>query len=450
MPHPLGASPFHGRPSPGPQSTSPREPFAVRAMYANQTRWLIRLAVGAGSPSATGRAWEDGGLVAARTGSTGVLVTPLGGDPTPGQIDAGLAWLALNGGGDVLIWSAVPNPSLDLVFASRGCQESFVPCWMWRTLPMDALPRPVPRDIAISIATEGDRAELAGVRDVPYATPDLSLPILSLATREETPRSVWLVIARQRQRPPNRPAPIVGVGTLHLLDVEGKTIAGLYNLGVRPDQQGRGIGTALTAALCRIATAHGAAGIALNATPAGEPVYRGAGFVETGRGQTWFLPQERLRSRPDPDTVRGAEVLGSGMTSDLPASLAGTDRMPNGDTPLAFAARFRQRRSAVWLMANGARPEIPALWRVGLRAEALAAMQDPRYLNAQDGPEGTTPLHEAIRDDDVELARLLVGAGADLSIQDRQYRSTPLGWARALHRPHLSTLIEAASPDPEG
>lgn len=245
MPHPADASPFPGKPSLGPQSAPPREPFAVRAMYANQTRWLIRLAVGPDSPSGTGRVWQDDGLVAARTGSTGVLVTPLGHDPTPEQIDAGLAWLALGGSGDLLVWSAAPNPSLDLMFASRGCQESFVPCWMWRTLPMAALPRSMPRDIEIGIATEGDRPDLAGMRDVPYATPDLTLPILSLATREGTPRSVWLVIARQRQRPPNGPSPIVGAGVLHLLDVEGKTVAGLYNLGVRPDQQGRGIGTAL-------------------------------------------------------------------------------------------------------------------------------------------------------------------------------------------------------------
>lgn len=176
-------------------------------------------------------------------------------------------------------------------------------------------------------------------------------------------------------------------------------------------------------------------------------MYRNAGFVEAGRGQTWFLPQERLRSRPDPGTVRQAEHLGSGMTGALDASLAQMDRMPNGDTPLAFAARFRQPPTVLWLMANGARPEIPSLWRVGLKAEATAAMRDPRLLNAQGGPEGTTPLHEAVRDDDPELVRMLIAAGGDLSIEDRQYRSTPLGWARALGRPHLARIIESAPPE---
>jgi len=251
---------------------------------------------------------------------------------------------------------------------------------------------------------------------------------------------VWLVIARQWR--PIGPGPIVGAGALHLVEVEGQRVAGLYNLGVRPDVQGRGIGTVLTTALCRIATDRGAIGIALNATPAGEPVYRRSGFVETGRGQTWFLPRDRLRSRPDSATVRQAEYLGSGLTGALDASLARIDRMPNGETPLAFATRFRQRRTVLWLIANGTTPEIPALWRVGLRTEALAAMRDPRLLNAQDGAEGTTPLHEAIRDDDPELVRLLVDAGADLSIQDRQYRSTPLGWARALRRPHLIPILD--------
>jgi len=414
-------------------------------MYANQMRWLIRLAVGPDSPSGTGGVWEDDGLVAASTGSTAVLVTPIGRDPTPEQIDEGLDWLDMHSSGDVLIWSAVPNSSLDLTFASRGCQESFVPCWMWRSLPADAPSPPMPRDIVIRIATDDDRAELAGVRDVPYATPDLSLPILSLATRVGAPRAVWLVIARQWR--PIGPGPIVGAGALHLVEVEGQRVAGLYNLGVRPDVQGRGIGTVLTTALCRIATDRGAIGIALNATPAGEPVYRRSGFVETGRGQTWFLPRDRLRSRPDSATVRQAEYLGSGLTGALDASLARIDRMPNGETPLAFATRFRQRRTVLWLIANGTTPEIPALWRVGLRTEALAAMRDPRLLNAQDGAEGTTPLHEAIRDDDPELVRLLVDAGADLSIQDRQYRSTPLGWARVLGRQHLARIIESAPPE---
>lgn len=71
-------------------------------------------------------------------------------------------------------------------------------------------------------------------------------------------------------------------------------------------------------------------------------------------------------------------------------------------------------------------------------------MRDPRQLNAERGPEGTTPLHEAIRDDDAELVRRLVDAGADLSIEDGQYRSTPLGWANALGRPHLARIIEDA------
>jgi hypothetical protein len=41
----------------------------------------------------------------------------------------------------------------------------------------------------------------------------------------------------------------------------------------------------------------------------------------------------------------------------------------------------------------------------------------------------TTPLHAAAWNDDVPMARLLVGLGADPSLKDAEHDSTPLGWA---------------------
>src|SRR4051812_19616320 len=43
-------------------------------------------------------------------------------------------------------------------------------------------------------------------------------------------------------------------------------------------------------------------------------------------------------------------------------------------------------------------------------------------------PDGTTPLHWAVRGDDLELARLLVGAGANVNAANR-YGLTPLSIA---------------------
>lgn len=300
---------------------------------------------------------------------------------------------------------------------------------------------PPPGDIEISLATGADRRAMRNVKDVPNLGPE-NLPVmLELAESPHTSDVVRVLLAR-------RGGQIIGGGAINLTGDRGRLVAGLYNLGVRPDLQGRGIGTALTRELCRIAAEQGALGIALNATPAGEKVYRKLGFVETGQGQTWFLPADRLRSPPDALMVRRAEALGSGAIDALDPSLARAGTMPNGETPLAFAARFGQlvntgqRETVRWLLAHGAEPEILPLWKVGLRDDALAAMRDPRLLNAQRGPERTTPLHEAIRDDDPELVQLLVDAGANQTILDGQYRSTPLGWANALGRPHLTPILD--------
>jgi GNAT superfamily N-acetyltransferase len=414
---------------------APAIPDRVRLMFANQTEWFVRYAATGQGPLDNDRVWRDSDLIAAIISSTGVLILPMGRATETDRLDAALSWLHTRGSGDVLIWSATPNPSLDLPLVSRGCGDGFVPLWMWCDLPLADTRTSQPGDIEISLATEADRRALRNVTDIPNLGSE-NLPVmLDLAESPHTPDAVRVLLARRRGQ-------IIGGGAINLTGDRGKLVAGLYNLGVRPDVQGRGIGTALTIALCRIAAEQGAVGIALNATPAGEKVYRKLGFVETGRGQTWFLPADRLRSPPDAIMVRRAEALGSGAIDALDPSLARAGTMPDGETPLAFAARFGQRETLRWLLAHGAKPEILPLWKVGLQDEALAAMRNPRLLNAQSGPERTTPLHEAIRDDDAELVRLLVDAGADLSIQDSQYRSTPLGWANALGHPHLAWILD--------
>lgn len=407
-------------------------------MFANQSEWLVRDATARAVANDAGRVWRDDDLIAAITLSTGGLILPIDQDPVPSRLDAALSWLNSRESGDVLVWSATRRLALDLPLASRGCGDGFVPLWMWCDLPLIGTDTPAPGDIEISPATSADRRSMREVSDVPNLGPD-NLPVmLDLAESPETRDLVALLLARHRGR-------IIGGGAINLTRDGGRIVAGLYNLGVRPDMQGRGIGTALTAELCQIAAARGATGIALNATPAGEKVYRKVGFVETGRGQTWFLPADRLRSLRDPAMVRRAEALGSGAVDVLDPSLARTHRMPNDETPLAFAARFGQRESVRWLIANGAASDILALWKVGLREDAIGAMQDRRLLDARRGPNGTTPLHEAIRADDPELAQKLIDAGADLGIEDDQYKSTPCGWANVLGRPHLVRMLEEAA-----
>ncbi len=53
-----------------------------------------------------------------------------------------------------------------------------------------------------------------------------------------------------------------------------------------------------------------------------------------------------------------------------------------------------------------------------------------------------TPLHEAVSRGDMELARLLLSANPDLDVEDNEFHSTPLGWARHLGREAMAVLIE--------
>lgn len=100
---------------------APAVPDRVRLMFANQTEWLVRYAATGQGALDTDRVWRDGDLIAALTSSTGVLILPLGRVPESDRLDVALSWLRTHGSSDVLVWSATPNPSLDLPLASRGC-----------------------------------------------------------------------------------------------------------------------------------------------------------------------------------------------------------------------------------------------------------------------------------------------------------------------------------------
>jgi ribosomal protein S18 acetylase RimI-like enzyme/ankyrin repeat protein len=401
-------------------------------MFANQVAWLERIVSGNVlrlAPSHT--------PAIASVGDFGVAVFPA---ERP-AIDQSFDWQAIQGPSNLLLWSARPNHAADLLFHARGCQESFRPHWMRLSLE-HPLPRPKPiSGIHIIEATPGDLDALLTAREVPYLTTPWLARLLSLATQAETPRSVWMTLAWGTKQ---RRATIAGAGFLHLHDDGDELNAALFNLGVGPAWRNRGIGSALTLSLARIAQRHGASGLLLNATGEGERVYRSLGFTTTGHGQTWFMPAATLANRPAPALVAAAEALGQGDIGRLDPDFARLDSLPNGDTPIGFAVRFRQPESVSWLLDHGAAPDIVPLWTTGFRAEASAAMEDARWLNIQRGRESTTPLHDAIRLNDRELVERLLAAGADLTIRDSQWHGRPLDWANALNRPRFAALIERA------
>jgi ankyrin repeat protein len=69
-------------------------------------------------------------------------------------------------------------------------------------------------------------------------------------------------------------------------------------------------------------------------------------------------------------------------------------------------------------------------------------MARPELVNQRIGLEGATPLHLAVRRNDLELLRLLLSACPDLEIRDDAFRSTPLGWAKYLGRAEMIALLE--------
>ncbi len=415
----------------------------VAAFYANQTRWLLRHATGTTVTAAPARVWTGLGLTAARTGSTGVLIVDPDHRPDPATLDRGLEFLRDTDSGDVLIWSVNDDPELELRFLSRGCTDSFRPRWMWRELParFPATSNEPPDGVTIRVVAASDRDAIAAATTIPYVSPDQSQTTIDLATLPEDARQVWLLMAREQR--PGAEGPVIGLAAVNFSSHNGVPVAGLFNLGVDPGQRRRGVGTALTWASCELAAGQGAIGLGLNATPDGERIYRALGFTDCGSGQTWYLTSARLRRPPTGLEVAWAERLGRGDLAELPAPVPGL-AMPNGETPLAFAARFGQAGAARWLIGHGMEREIFPLWRLGMRDEARALMAYPRYRDARRPPELTTPLHEAIHAGDEDLARELIEAGADLTIRDAQHQSTALGWANALGRTEIATLIGEA------
>ncbi|MFL5240781.1 MAG: ankyrin repeat domain-containing protein [Gemmataceae bacterium] len=59
----------------------------------------------------------------------------------------------------------------------------------------------------------------------------------------------------------------------------------------------------------------------------------------------------------------------------------------------------------------------------------LDAGEDPSRYNPDGFHAHSTPLHQAVWSDHLEVVRLLVERGARLDIRDTVYQSTPLGWA---------------------
>jgi ankyrin repeat protein len=124
---------------------------------------------------------------------------------------------------------------------------------------------------------------------------------------------------------------------------------------------------------------------------------------------------------------RGARV------DALPAA-AGLDRRDevNRLLPSATAA---DRHSALAIASQLGRTEVVRL--------LIDAGEDINRFNPEGHHAHATPLHQAVANGHVETVKLLVERGADLSIKDLIFRSTPLGWADYLNQPTIANYLRS-------
>ncbi|HEV2311003.1 MAG TPA: ankyrin repeat domain-containing protein [Acidimicrobiia bacterium] len=166
-------------------------------------------------------------------------------------------------------------------------------------------------------------------------------------------------------------------------------------------------------------------------------------FLRTSDGRT---PAEVAALNGCPELVdllvaRGATRPAVEGVDGLVAALLAEDR-PAVERLRAHADAARAERPAliVWAAARRRRHAIPLLLELGFDVNAFGRSDAPIEQAWE------TALHEAAGAGDVELARLLLDAGADPSIPDTRFHSTPLGWAQHFEQPATIALLEPVTP----
>ena len=399
----------------------------IRAAAANHRDWFTRSAQAAG-----GKVCRRDGLSWLFTPEETVLAFPRLSAKTAGEaLDVVLADCRRRGTGRVGCWSLTPPRPRDLGarLAARGFEWGWRPHWM--SLDLARMPGsvPVPNALRITVDDESDWE----VEGLPYYR-RADAPVLRALTHAR-PRRTWHVGAWLHGE-------VVGHSVLHL--TTGRLgVAGIYNVGVVGPARRQGIGAEVTLAACRIARDLGCHYALLNAAT---HIYDRLGFQSLGHGQTWWMHAPALAApAPSPPEVALAEAIGRGdlkalvqhAPGDLEAPLAG------GQTPMALAVQSRQPRAAEWLASRGANLGVLDAWDLGWADRATRLLAErPALANRRSGDWQTTPLHEAVQRGDLELARLLLTAKPDVTLQDTQFQGTPLDWARHLGRTEVLTLLE--------
>ncbi|MGX9670002.1 ankyrin repeat domain-containing protein [Mycobacterium sp. HM-7] len=104
------------------------------------------------------------------------------------------------------------------------------------------------------------------------------------------------------------------------------------------------------------------------------------------------------------------------------------------------------QRQIRWAAEHGFSDRLALLARHGIDVSGVETIQPafPADPNARDD-DGATPLHQAAWEGDLSLIRRLLDAGADPSITDGRFDSTPLEWAEHAYQTEAAELLRAAT-----
>jgi ankyrin repeat protein len=149
----------------------------------------------------------------------------------------------------------------------------------------------------------------------------------------------------------------------------------------------------------------------------------GRGFYRPHVGFPIWEPADSRQEILDEALTYAARNGRVNVLDALVARGANVNGDPYRGTPLAWAAWANQVDTARWLLAHGA------------NVNQQATFGGPGHGN------GITALHLAAQHNHVEAARVLLDAGADPGIEDRNYHSSPAGWAAHFQNQQVADLI---------
>ncbi|WP_179469852.1 ankyrin repeat domain-containing protein [Mycolicibacterium vinylchloridicum] len=102
------------------------------------------------------------------------------------------------------------------------------------------------------------------------------------------------------------------------------------------------------------------------------------------------------------------------------------------------------QRQIDWAAGHGFAQRLALLARNGIDVSGaeLVEPEFPEDPNARDA-DGATPLHHAAWSGDVDLIRRLLEAGADPTVVDSRFGTTPLGWAQHAYQTEAADYLDS-------